>query len=261
MRRTSSPTTSRTRCSTIIGEGEPIPPSCDAGGPYNGSVGIPVAFDGTGSTDDGTIVSYTWDFGDGSTDTGPTPTHTYTQAGKFPITLTVVDDENLDSTCKGTATITDVKGQPPVCDANGPYDGLVNESIQFDGTGSTDDGTIVSYAWDFGDGSSDTGPNPTHTYTQEGKFPVSLTVTDDTNLSSTCNATATITAEGGAPICDANGPYDGVVNESIRSTGPARAMTARSSPTPGTSATGRRTPGRTRRTPTRSRASSPSPSR
>jgi PKD repeat protein len=198
----------------IVGEGQ-VPPICNAGGPYNGSVNIPVAFDGSGSSDDGTIVSYVWDFGDGSTDTGPTPTHTYTQAGKFPITLTVTDDTNLSSTCKSTATITEVGG-PPICDANGPYDGLVNESIPFDGSGSSDDGTIVSYVWDFGDGSTDTGPTPTHTYTQAGKFPVTLTVTDDTDLSSTCTSTATITGDGPQPpICDANGPYDGLVNESI----------------------------------------------
>ncbi|MDH3457707.1 MAG: PKD domain-containing protein, partial [Gemmatimonadota bacterium] len=55
------------------------PPIANAGGPYTGTTGSPVAFNGTGSTDpDGTIVSYAWTFGDGSSGTGATPTHTYT---------------------------------------------------------------------------------------------------------------------------------------------------------------------------------------
>ena len=51
------------------------------------------AFDGTGSTDtDGTIASYAWDFGDGSTGTGATPQHTYAAAGTYSVKLTVTDD-------------------------------------------------------------------------------------------------------------------------------------------------------------------------
>jgi PKD repeat protein len=53
------------------------PPVADPNGPYNGTVGIPVVFDGTGSSDpDGTIVAWDWDFGDGNVGTGETPTHT-----------------------------------------------------------------------------------------------------------------------------------------------------------------------------------------
>ena len=51
----------------------------------------------------------------------------------------------------------------------------------FDGRGSADpDGTIASYAWDFGDGGTGTGAQPTHPYAAAGTYPVTLTVTDDT---------------------------------------------------------------------------------
>ncbi len=129
---------------------------------------------------------------------GRAPTHTYTQAGKFPVTLTVTDDTNLSSTCKSTATITEDGQVPPECNAGGPYSGTVNESIDFDGTGSQDpDGTIVAYHWDFGDGSTDdSGSTPSHTYTATGTFTVTLTVTDDDNLTSTCTNEATVIEAG-----------------------------------------------------------------
>ena len=77
-----------------------VPPICDAGGPYSGYLGHPIEFDGTGSTDpDGAIVSYEWDFGDGSSGTGPTPSHNYTVCCDFTVTLTVTDDTQLSSTC------------------------------------------------------------------------------------------------------------------------------------------------------------------
>jgi microbial collagenase len=58
---------------------------------------------------------------------------------------------------------------PPVADPNGPYSGTVGIAVTFDGTGSSDvDGTIVSYMWDFGDGNTGTGVNPSHTYATAG---------------------------------------------------------------------------------------------
>jgi PKD repeat protein len=56
-------------------------------------VGVAVTFAGTGSSDvDGSIVSYAWDFGDGTTGSGVSPTHTYAAAGTFTVSLTVTDD-------------------------------------------------------------------------------------------------------------------------------------------------------------------------
>jgi len=86
----------------------PQPPVADAGGPYEGTVGVEVSFDGSGSTDpngDETIVSYEWAFGDGGTGSGATATHTYTSAGTFDVTLTVTDEDNEQDTDTTTATI------------------------------------------------------------------------------------------------------------------------------------------------------------
>lgn len=77
-----------------------IPPVCDAGGPYSGDAGQPVQFDGSGSFDeDGEIVAWEWDFGDGGTGSGVNPTHIYQEDGDYQVTLCVTDDEGLTRCC------------------------------------------------------------------------------------------------------------------------------------------------------------------
>jgi PKD repeat protein len=69
------------------------PPVAVAGGPYNGGAGLPIQFNGTGSSDpDGNNLTYAWDFGDGGTGSGATPTHAYTFPNNYLATLTVTDD-------------------------------------------------------------------------------------------------------------------------------------------------------------------------
>lgn len=90
-------------------------PVADAGGPYNGTVGTPITFDGTASYDydneDGTTendrtLTYTWDFGDGNTGEGPVTNHIYALAGDFTVKLTVSDGTASASSTR-SATITD----------------------------------------------------------------------------------------------------------------------------------------------------------
>ncbi len=86
------------------------PPVADPNGPYTGTVGNPVALDGSGSSDpDGTIVAYDWDFGDSSTGTGETPSHTYAASGTYTVTLTVTDNDGGT----GMATTIAVISGPP----------------------------------------------------------------------------------------------------------------------------------------------------
>jgi len=85
------------------------PPTADPGGPYNGTVNVPVNFDGTHSSDpDGNPLTYAWDFGDGGTGTGATPSHASAAEGTFTVSLTVTDNGTppLSNTATTTATIT-----------------------------------------------------------------------------------------------------------------------------------------------------------
>ena len=177
-----------------------LAPHCDAGGPYSGVEGVPLAFSGLASGDPGggTITSYAWTFGDGATGSGPTPSHTYATAGNYTATLTVTDNCGVTSTCEAAVAIFGGTNQPPICDAGGPYAAPPNVPIQFDGTGSSDpDGTIVLYAWNFGDGATGSGPTPTHAYAANGVYTVVLCVTDDDQASECCTTTAEI---GATPV-------------------------------------------------------------
>ena len=209
------------------------PPTANVNGPYSGMVNVAVAFDGTGSTDlDGSISSYAWDFGDGSTGTGSAPTHAYVAEGTYNVALTVTDDGGLTDAAMTTAAIGTVANQPPVANANGPYAGTVGLPVAFDSTGSDDpDGTLVAYAWKFGDGAIGTGQNPIHTYAAQGTYNVSLMVTDDAGAMSSNATTATIGMGNQAPIANANGPYNGTVGipvqlDSSGSSDPDGAITA-----------------------------------
>lgn len=191
---------------------ENVPPTANANGPYSGEVGVDIQFSSAGSTDsDGTIVSYLWDFGDANTSTLANPLHSYASAGSFTVILSVTDNEGATGSDTTTATI-DKVNVPPTADPNGPYNGTVGSAVQFDGSGSSDsDGQIVSYMWDFGDGSTGSGIQPAHTYLEIGSFTVSLTVTDDAGASDSATTTATIGEGGLPPVANAGGPYNGIV--------------------------------------------------
>mgnify|MGYP000120861684 CR=1 FL=1 len=87
--------------------------------------------------------------------------------------------------------------QPPVAVANAsPASGTAPLAVSFDGSGSSDpDGTIASYAWDFGDGSgASTQMNPSYTFSSPGTYSAQLTVTDNDNATATDNVTITVTS-------------------------------------------------------------------
>jgi len=170
-------------------------------GPYGGTEDIAIAFDGSGSTDpDEDPLTYTWDFGDGNMGSGVSPSHTYLWGGNFTVSLTVSDGKGGTDTFETFADVAEVN-DPPAADANGPYFAIVGEPIVFDGSGSSDydneDGTsgndqTLTYTWEFGDSSSGSGVNPTHSYSTQGTFTVTLTVSDGiTSSMSTTSAEVT----------------------------------------------------------------------
>jgi len=199
-------------------------PVANPGGPYNGTVDVAVQFDGSASTDsDGTIESYSWDFGNGTTGTGATPTATYTEAGTFNVTLTVTDDAGATNSVSTTVVIVAAANESPVANPGGPYNGIVGAAVQFNGAVSSDpDGTIVAYNWDFGNGTTGTGATPTATYTEAGTFNVTLTVTDDAGATNSVSTTVVIVAAANeSPVANPGGPYNGIVGAAVQFNGAA----------------------------------------
>jgi PKD repeat protein len=200
---------------TVVGTGGTgnLPPKADADGPYAGAVDEVVTFDGTGSSDpDGDIVSYEWSFGDDSTGTGETTSHSYTAAGTYNISLTVTDESDVSASDSSTAKI-GTDNQPPTVDAGGPYVGTVGVAINFDGSsGSSDpEGNIDTYLWFFGDGGATTGPTPSHTYTASGSYSVILMATDNDGETASDTTTAEVAMGNQPPMAEAGPPATGVV--------------------------------------------------
>jgi PKD repeat protein len=148
------------------------------------------AFDATRASDpDGSVTGYAWDFGDGTTGTGVSPSHTYT-AGTYTATLTVTDDDGATDRISHEVTAVE-PNRPPVAAFTSQVTDL---SVVFNASGSHDsDGTIASYAWDFGDGSSATGVTASHKYKAAGEYRVTVTVTDDDGATGTTSANVTAT--------------------------------------------------------------------
>ena len=173
-----------------------LPPTADAGGPYQGYVNELIQFDGSGSSDpNNDELTYSWDFGDGSTGTGISPTHVYTSTGTYTITLTVEDSSGATGSDTTTVSILNESTTklPPLADTGGPYSGLTSKAILFDASNSYDsDGTIVNYTWSFGDGYNGYGIQVSHKYNEPGIYNVTLTVMDNDNLTNTAKTIADI---------------------------------------------------------------------
>ena len=156
------------------------------------TTGLGASFDGRASSDpDGTVASYAWDLGDGTTATGPQPTHTYAAGGDYTVSLTVTDALGAVGTTTATVAVVAPRvNAAPVASFTSAVDRL---SASFDAGASSDaDGRVASWAWDLGDGTSATGATTTHAYGAAGTYTVTLTVTDDEGATATSTGSVTV---------------------------------------------------------------------
>ena len=136
--------------------------------PREGIAPLEVSFTNTSTGD---ITTYLWDFGDTITSTAKNPTHMYTADGVYTISLTVDGPGGLDTEVK-TNYITVYKTVQAGFYAL-PTEGIAPLEVSFTNTST---GDIATYLWDFGDGITSTAENPTHMYTADGVYTISLTV-------------------------------------------------------------------------------------
>jgi PKD repeat protein len=149
-----------------------IPPIADFNGsPNSGEAPLTVHF--TDLSSGGSPTSWLWGFGDGSTSTAQHPTHTYTSAGIYTVSLTATNDYGSDFLLR--PNYIEVSPGPPV-QANfvgSPTAGPAPLTVAFTDLSS---GSPTSWSWDFGDDGTSTAQHPSHTYTKPGAFKVTLTV-------------------------------------------------------------------------------------
>ncbi|HEX9394498.1 MAG TPA: PKD domain-containing protein [Gemmatimonadales bacterium] len=142
------------------------------------------AFTSTSSDPDGSIGSYSWAFGDGGTSTVQNPSHTYAVGNTYTVTLMVTD--NLGATRSVSHSVT--ANRPPTAAFSSSCNAL---TCGFTSTSSDPDGSISAYQWTFGDGTTSTAQNPSHTYATGGTYTVTLTVTDNGGATNAVSHTVT----------------------------------------------------------------------
>ena len=137
---------------------------------------LEVSFDASGSSDAaGDALTYAWDFKDGTTSTDLSPTHTFT-AGSYDVTLIVSDGVLADT---ATVAITATNAAPVAFALASPKQGQAPQTVDFNASASSDpNGDALTFAWDFGDGSTGSGEIVSHTYTASGEYTVVLTASD-----------------------------------------------------------------------------------
>lgn len=97
-----------------------VPENVSAGGPYGGDEGAGITFEGEGSDPEGTTVTFTWDFGDGTAATGAVVTHAYADDGTYDVTLTATDGDGISRVVGTSATVENVT--PGIVSLTGPVD-------------------------------------------------------------------------------------------------------------------------------------------
>lgn len=120
----------------------------------------------------GTNLSYSWDFGDGNTDTSANPVYVYDTSGIYTVTLSI-DNGNCSDVYQSTFTI-----YPKPSASFESEDVCLDQAVQFTNTSSLSSGTS-NYNWFFGDSTMSTDINPTHLYDTAGIYEVTLVQTSD----------------------------------------------------------------------------------
>ncbi|HVH69045.1 MAG TPA: PKD domain-containing protein [Gemmatimonadales bacterium] len=151
--------------------------------------GLACSFTSTSSDPDGTVVAWSWTFGDGATATTANPSHTYAAGGTFTVNLSVTDNSGGTGTTSQTVTVSP-QDVPPTASFTQSCTGL---TCNFTSTSTDPDGTVVGWSWAFGDGATATIANPSHTYAAGGTYTVTLTVTDNSSGTGSTSQSVTVT--------------------------------------------------------------------
>lgn len=200
--------TSSTGILSITGLAPPPPVASFTAGPTVGVVPLTVNFTNTSTG----ATNYDWSFGDGDVSTNVNPIDTYTNAGSYSVTLTVVGPGGTNSVTRVNYIVVTNPPPPPPPTASftgNPTSGAVPLTVNFSNTSSG----ATNYSWDFGDGNSSGAANPANTYSNAGTYSVTLTAVGAGGTNSLARANYIVvtnpapvaafvasTTNGGAPL-------------------------------------------------------------
>ena len=145
------------------------------------------SFVNTSSISSGSLVSFGWNFGDGTGSIATGGNHAYASTGSYNVSFSVTSNQNCMSTAMSAITINPL----PVLSFNVSNMCLGNITL-FSNTSTITSGTISSYSWDFGNGTGSSLKNPSITYTATGNYLVSLSASSDQNCVTTTTSNVTI---------------------------------------------------------------------
>ena len=173
------------------------PPVADAsaGEPYQGFVDEELTFDGSLSFDsDGSIVSWSWNFGDGNIANGEITTHAYSSIRTYLVTLIVSDNQGATDKYITTATIIQPNRPPSSPDIYGPEISIMGTKYSYAALSKDLDGDNIKYVFDWGDGNTDESEflslqqsyavSFIHSWSSAGNYTIIVTVSDNQTTSS-----------------------------------------------------------------------------
>jgi PKD repeat protein len=196
------------------------PPTCTLNvAPTTGVAPLMVTAAGSCTDPEGKLVSTSLDWGDGTTQTSPSGTHTYTAAGTYNVTVMGTDDRNQSGSASRTVTVT--ANQPPACTLTiSPSTGDAPVTVTATGNCTDPEKNLASTTLNWGDGTTQTQTSGTHTYTTPGTYTVTVSATDGTGQTATATRTEIVTQANRPPACTLSiTPASGNVPLAVTATG------------------------------------------
>ncbi len=155
-----------------------------------------ILFNSTSFDTDGVIVNTSWFLGDGFTTSETSFTHRFQDDGLYNVTLVVFDDDGANSSFSRSIVVENV---PPIpsfsCFSSNSVTIYEGSTVRFYDASQDLDGEIVSWRWDFGDGSVSDDRNPTHVFKEKGVYEVTLSIIDDDGAARSFSKRVTVFGE------------------------------------------------------------------
>ena len=164
--------------------------------------GLTCSFTDQSTDPDGSVIGWSWNFGDGATSNSRNPSHPYGATGDYTVTLTVTDDAGASSAPVTHTVSPRAPNQPPTAAFTSSCSGL---TCSFTDQSTDPDGSVTNWQWNFGDGQTSNTRNPSHAYSTGGTYNVTLTVTDNQGATDQVTNPASPSAPNQPPSVTAGG--------------------------------------------------------